>query len=79
MAINTALIVNLATGENNNPDQIDTMTTEISSKFNAALETASGHYHDGTDARLIYGGISGFTSETLMLANLCGWFRKGGL
>lgn len=52
--------------------------TEIQTQFNAAFETASGHYHDGTDSRIIYGGISGFTIEDIQLMQILGFFGKGG-
>ena len=37
----------------NDPDVIDTMIDEIVTQFNAMLETLTGHFHYGTDARLI--------------------------
>jgi hypothetical protein len=57
---------------------VNSNNTIVRNAFNASLETASGHYHDGVDSRLPYGGITGFTTEDMFLSILCGAFRKGG-
>ncbi len=78
LAIDTTKIIDLESNKKNNPDQIDTMITEIVTKFNAALETVSGHYHTGTDSRLITSGMTGFTLEEIAICQIMGVFKRGG-
>ena len=62
----------------NDASDVNDNFTEVQTQFNAAMETASGHYHDGTDSRLVYGGIDGFSVEDTQLFNILGAFRNGG-
>ena len=68
----------LANATANDASDVNDNFTEVQTQFNAAMETASGHYHDGTDSRLVYGGIDGFTIEDTQLFNILGAFRNGG-
>ena len=67
MAIDTNNITTFANNDVNSVADMNTTISEIVTKFNAALETATGHYHDGIDARLIFGGLTGFTAEDLAI------------
>jgi len=66
MAIDTTIIVDFADRTVNDPDDIDICNDEIVSKVNAALETTTGHHHDGTNSRLVLVGGSSFTSSDLL-------------
>ena len=62
----------------NAPAAVNANFTEVQTQFNAAMETATGHYHDGTDSRIVYGGLSGWTMEDTMFMTILGAFRNGG-
>ena len=65
MAINTGTIEDFADETVNDPDDLDTNFDEIVSKFNAMLETVSGHNHDAANSRLAAFGGSGFSSADM--------------
>jgi hypothetical protein len=72
-------LTTLATRTANAPSTVNNNNTTIRNAFNAAMETVSGHHHDGTNSRLPYGGLSGFTTEDMFLLLFMGTFRRGGL
>ena len=77
--IDTTEIVDFEDGTANSPDDVDASLEEIVTQYNASMNKTTGHYHDGTNSRLVYGGITGFTTEEMFLLMLCGAFRRGGL
>ena len=78
MALDSSKFIDLESGEKNDPDQVDTMITELRTKFNAMLETVTGHYHTGTDSKIITSGITGFTLEDIAVCQILGLFHRGG-
>lgn len=78
LAIDTSKIIDLESGKKNDPDQVDAMITEIVTKFNAAIETVTGHDHDGTDSKILSGGVVGFTFEDFAIIQLLRIFKRGG-
>ena len=62
----------------NAPAAVNANFTEVQTQFNASMETATGHYHDGVDSRIVYGGLSGWTMEDVMFMTILGAFRNGG-
>lgn len=75
LAIDTSKITTFANDDMNSVTNLNTTISEIVTKFNALIETATGHYHDGTDSRLIYGGITGMTQDDYAMYLLA---RAGG-
>lgn len=59
----------LANKTANAASEVDANFAVVRTDFNAAMNTTTGHYHDGTGSRLIYGGITGATLEEF--AGLC--------
>lgn len=74
MAIDTGDIVTFAKETVNKPSEVNSTITEIVTKFNAMLETVTGHHHDGTNSRLVYGGIGALTIEEMVIAIRMGTF-----
>lgn len=68
----------LATATTNDPTDVNENFTEVQTQFNASMETSTGHYHDGTDSRIVYGGLTGWTMEDVMFMTILGAFRNGG-
>lgn len=79
LAMDTADFTTLANQTANDPAEVDDNFTQVITDFNAALETSTGHYHDGTDSRLMYGGVTGWTQETIFLAYYAGLMSKAGV
>lgn len=73
MAINSANIVTVVNGTSNAAADVNTTVTEITTKFNDMLETATGHSHDGTDSRSLSSGVAGLTVQELSVARIMGW------
>jgi hypothetical protein len=74
MIIDRTNIHTFSDGEMFDVDDINSTFTEICDKFDAMLETVSGHYHDGTDSRLVYSGFADLTAEEFAIAVLMGVF-----
>ncbi|KKM19550.1 hypothetical protein LCGC14_1654550 [marine sediment metagenome] len=51
----------------------------IRDTFNDAFDVSTGHQHNGVDSRQIQGGISGWTSEKIVLGNYNGLFQVRGV
>ncbi len=66
MAVDTGVIVEFADLVANDPDDLDTNFDEYTTKFNAMLETTSGHNHNATNSRLAIVGGTSVTSADLM-------------
>jgi len=58
MAIDTDNITDFEDGTVNQSATIDSTFSEVVTKFNASLETSTGHSHDGTDSRKTGNGYS---------------------
>lgn len=68
-AMSSSDYTTLANQTANAASDVDGNFSQVRTDFNAAFNTTTGHYHDGTDSRVIYGGISGATVEEF--AGLC--------
>lgn len=80
MAIDTGEIVDFSTKDANDPDELDNTISEIVTKFNAMLDTSTGHNHDSINSPALASGITGWSYESLTLALLAGAFGvRGGL
>ena len=75
MAIDSTKITDFANGTALTETDLDTTIGEIVSAFDAMLETATGHSHDGTDSRSISSGVSGLTMEEFARAIIMGGFK----
>lgn len=64
--IDTSLIVTLENLTVNSVADLNNMISEIVTKFNATLETTSGHNHDAVTSRFISVGNSAITSQDLL-------------
>lgn len=73
MAVNSANIVTVVNGTANAASDVNTSVSEIVTKFNAMLETATGHSHDGTNSRSISAGVAGLTEQELSVSRIMGW------
>jgi hypothetical protein len=73
MSIDNNKITTFTNQTANSPTDLDNTITEIVDKFNAMLETATGHSHDGTDSRSISSSVSGLTMEEFAVAQIMGW------
>jgi len=47
--------------------------TELMDKFDAMLETAAGHSHDGTDSRAVSSTVAGLSLEDYAIAQIMGF------
>ncbi len=72
MALTAANIKTLADDTENAVADVNTTITEISTKFDAMLETATGHNHDGTNSKSVTLGINDMTLEEYVLVQLMG-------
>jgi hypothetical protein len=72
MKIDSANIVTVVNGTANAAADVNTSVSEIVTKFNAALETSTGHNHDGTNSRTISMGVAGLTSLEWTVAQIMG-------
>lgn len=72
LAIDTDLIIDLTGATANDQDILDGIHDEIVTKFNEALETTTGHSHDGADSRSVGAGVSGLSVTELSVARLLG-------
>ena len=66
-------------GYKNDGDEVMTNLNSIRTTFNNAFDNSTGHYHDGTDSRLVFGGFTGFNAEEAMLAIVSGVFGGGSI
>ena len=74
MAIDIAGKITTFTNQTDNtPTTVNSTISEIVTKFNAMLETTSGHSHDGTDSRSLASGVAGLTVQELSVARIMGW------
>lgn len=62
MAVDTETIVTLADDDQNAVANLNTNFDEIVTKFNAMLETSTGHSHDDVDSPSISIGIGNLTA-----------------
>lgn len=74
-AIDTDVIVTCVAGTANLASDVNTSVSEIVTKFNAMLETVTGHSHDGTDSAPVV--TTGFSSEDLLIGSFIGLFGGG--
>jgi len=65
-------LVDLEDATVNQTTPVDANFTEIRTKFNAMLETATGHSHDGSDSRSVSGGIGGLSTLEIAVARIMG-------
>ena len=77
MAVDATAIEELANKDANDATAVDGNFDEIISKFNSSLETTTGHYHDGVDAKPVYSGATGWSAEDLFMGVICGCFGGG--
>lgn len=77
MAVDVTKTVPLVKDTINSVDVLNTTVVEIVTKFNAMLETATGHDHDGTNSRLA-NSAGGLSTEDMLLAAGMGFFDGGG-
>ena len=75
MAIDTDVIVTFSDDDQNSVADTNTTISEIVTKFNAMLETATGHSHDGTDSPSISAGIGGLTMLELTVGRIMGGYE----
>ena len=67
MAVDPNDITDLVTGEANDPDVVDANIGVVVTAYNASLETATGHDHDGTNSKLLATGVTGWDSDDILL------------
>jgi hypothetical protein len=72
LAIDSGDIVTLVNGTANTAVDVNTNVSAIVTAFNAALETATGHSHDGTDSKALSAVVAGWTMEEFTRAVLGG-------
>ena len=58
LAMDSGDFTTLADQIKNDAEEVDDNFSQVISDFNASLETATGHSHDGTDSRKLAGGLS---------------------
>ncbi len=76
LALSSSSLVTHVNATANSATDVNTNITALTNAFNASLETSTGHYHDGTDSRLMYGSIGGMTMDDF--AMFCVMMAKGG-
>jgi hypothetical protein len=72
LAITTGDVVVLADQIANNPTEVDDNFSLIVTAFNASIETASGHNHDGTNSRSVTAGIGSLSIYETEIARIMG-------
>ena len=72
MIIDADNITDFVTGDALTASDLDTTIGEIVEKFDAMLETATGHSHDGTDSRALATGFMGLSVEEWAIATAGG-------
>ena len=75
MIIDTGDITDFENNTNLSEDDLDDTFSEIVTKFNAMLETATGHSHDGTNSRGISSTVAGLTIGEYAIAQIMGWLN----
>ena len=75
MALTAAKIKTLSDDTENASADVNTTITEISTKFDAMLETSSGHNHDGTNSKSVSAGIASLTTLELVVGQRMGGFE----
>ncbi len=73
-ALDPANIKTLADDTANAVADVNTTITEISTQFDAMLETSSGHTHDGVDSPSISAGIGSLTMREVLVAQIMGGY-----
>lgn len=68
MAIDSTKITNFANGDALTETDLDTTVGEIVEKFDAMLETSTGHDHDGTNSKAIGSGFAGLSTSEYVIA-----------
>jgi len=74
MIVTAANITTFANASVNTATDLNTTITEIVDTINAALETATGHNHDGTNSRSVSSTVAGLTIAEYAVAQIMGWF-----
>lgn len=74
MAIGSGSLVTAVNGTANAASDLNTNISAVVAAFNASLETATGHNHDGTNARSISSGVAGLTMTEYTVARIMGWY-----
>ena len=75
MALTAANIKTLVDDTANAVADLNTTVTEISTKFDAMLETSTGHNHDGTNSKSVSAGIASLTTLELVVGQIMGGFE----
>ena len=75
MKINRNNITTFANSTANNATDLNNTITEIIDKFDAMLETSTGHDHDGVDSPLVFGGVTNMNAEEFAVACIMGGVR----
>ena len=75
MAIDTGVIVTLADDDQNAVADLNTNFGEIVTKFNAMLDTETGHDQDGSNSKSVSAGIGALTSLELVVGQIMGGFE----
>ena len=75
LAIDADGVIDLVSGTANASADVDTNFDTVVDAFNASLNTATGHYHDGTDSRSLASGAFGLTLTETMVATIMGVFE----
>ena len=74
-ALDPANIKTLTDDTANAVADVNTTITEISTQFDAMLETDSGHSHDGSDSRAISAGIGALSTLEVIVGQIMGGFE----
>ncbi len=74
MIIDSGNITTFADEVANDPDLLDSTIAEIVDKFNALIETATGHDHDGTNSKSVSAGIGNLSLLEVQIARIMGGF-----
>ena len=75
MALDADNIKTLADDTANAVADVNTTVTEISTSFDAMLETTTGHDHDGSNSKSVSAGIGALTSLMLVTGQIMGGFE----
>jgi hypothetical protein len=78
LAASTMILTGLtaiANGEVNTAVTVDTNFDTVKTKFDAMLETATGHNHDGTNSRTTSAGIGSLGMTEVATLMIMGGFR----
>lgn len=75
MALTAANIKTLIDDTQNAVADLNTTITELSTKFDAMLETSSGHDHDGSNSKSTSSGIGNITNLELVVGQIMGGYE----